>query len=353
MDSVQYWTMKSRRLKYAPFLEAIRGLRFVRKIWVKEEKARGTNEELTIHTKDSGFPFRLEAKLSYVDRALLQTLVASTKAQGGKNAPPLLLFARYIPQPSAEVLIEAGVNFVDLAGNIHLQLGDDYSWTFVGKRETKTSEQKSHLTATKVQLLFAFATDDRLARGTVRQVAEASKLTKSNVANLRKQLVEEGLLIQKKEGFALKRDDDLTNRITQGYRDLLRPRLLINRYRSPDDSLEDFLARTKDVFAKTQTRWSLGGGWGAHCLQQFYRGREITLFVDEINDNQLRQLRLLPDAKGPIILMRSIGTPSYWKTVKEIPVAHPWLLFAELLQSTDPRGLEAAEKVREEFLRDE
>ena len=34
----------------------------------------------------------------------------------------MLLFARYIPLPTAQRLMDAGVDFVDLAGNVHPNL---------------------------------------------------------------------------------------------------------------------------------------------------------------------------------------------------------------------------------------
>jgi hypothetical protein len=63
-----------------------------------------------------------------------------------------------------------------------------------------------------------------------------------------------------------------------------------------------------------------------------------------------RALRLVPDRQGPITLFRPFGRRWQWKAVESVLVAHPLLIYAELLQSDEPRALEAAEQIRERFL---
>ena len=51
------------------------------------------------------------------------------------------------------------------------------------------------------QLLFTFATKELAGSWSVRQLAEASGLSKSNVAKVRQQLVERGVLRESGHGF--------------------------------------------------------------------------------------------------------------------------------------------------------
>jgi hypothetical protein len=60
-------------------------------------------------------------------------------------------------------------------------------------------------------------------------------------------------------------------------------------------------------------------------------------------------LRLLPDRDGPITLLKAFGEIVYWRTADHTNVAHPWLIYAELMAEPDPRAHEAAEELRKEF----
>ena len=87
-------------------------------------------------------------------------------------------------------------------------------------------------------------------------------------------------------------------------------------------------------------------------LHHYYRAPEIPLFVEMAPDELLRKLRLLPDRNGPITLLRSFGVLPFWKEISGVTVAHPWLIYAELMHSPDSRAHEAAEQLRAEFIHD-
>jgi hypothetical protein len=130
------------------------------------------------------------------------------------------------------------------------------------------------------------------------------------------------------------------------------------RAASPDVGIEEQGSRNQvplQTSVKRRTifpsvRWSLTGGLAAYALQRFYKGTDLTLFLDAAPDQIVRQLRLLPEANGPITLLRGLGSAAYWKEVKGITIAHPWLIYAELMRSPDPRAHEAATELKGEFL---
>jgi len=77
---------------------------------------------------------------------------------------------------------------------------------------------------------------------------------------------------------------------------------------------------------------------------------ETPVFIDPLTDNLQRELRVLPDKTGPIIFMQSFGPLTRWKKIQGTQIAHPWLIFTELMQSEDPRAHEAAVHLKGEFL---
>ncbi len=337
----------------APFLEQLRTLHFVSDLDFSAEgrgNDPGIDGLLKVRTPKGTYAFLVEQKRSYLDRGILNALVAQAKLNAKEHREPFLLLARYIPRPSAERLIESGVNFLDQAGNMHLVLGPNYARTIIGNKENTVAKEGKRVSPAIAQLLFTFATKEQTGDWSVRQLAEVSGLSKSNVANVRQQLVDRGVLRKSGQGFEIRDKSRLQEELLRGYELALRPKLLIGRFRSAVSDLDEVLASVRESFADLSIRWSVTGGPAAYALQKFYRGLELPIFVDSFPDQLRRRLRIIPDKSGPLILLRSFGTVPFWRETEPFPLAHPWLIYSELMYSSDPRAHEAAEEIKREFL---
>jgi len=336
-----------------PFLEEIRRLPFVKGLDFSQQSRGvdpGTDGILKVRAPDGIYAFLVEQKRSYLDRGILNALIAQAKLSAKNRHEPLLLLARFIPKPSAERLIDAGVNFLDQVGNMHLVLGRNYERTIIGNKEDAVLKEGPRVSPASTQLLFTFATIEQAGTWTVRQLAEASGLSKSNVANVRQQLVDRGILRKSGQAFRVQDNERLQEELLRGYEVALRPKLLIGRFRSPQNDSDDTIAEFKEAFRDLSIRWSVTGGPAAYALQKFYRGLELPVFVGSFSDQLRRRLRILPDKTGPLIFLRSFGTASFWRDADPFPLAHPWLIYSELMNSSDPRAHEAAEELKREFL---
>ena len=195
--------MRLDETKHAHYWDTIRALDFVKGLEFKQAinpTAFGPDGLLTIATPKGKFSFGIEQNGSYLDRTLLHAIIGQARNYQQSSRRPLLLLARYIPRPSAEALIENGVNFVDRVGNMHLVLGSNYARTVIGKKEASSIREAKTVTPTVVQLLFTFATCEQAQGWSVRELAKASGVSKSNVAKIRHQLVEKGLLQEVRGG---------------------------------------------------------------------------------------------------------------------------------------------------------
>jgi len=336
-----------------PFLEQIRSLPFIKGLEFSRENPTvdsGTDGILKVRTTDRTCVFQVEQKRSYLDRGILNALVAQAKRSDKKRHVPLLLLARFIPKPSAERLIDAGVNFLDQAGNMHLVLGRNYERTIIGNKENAASKESPRLSPASTQLLFTFATTEEAGAWPVRQLAEASGLSKSSVANIRQQLVDREILKKSGRGLEVRNREQLQEELLRGYEIALRPKLLIGRFHSPQKDLDGMIAEINKASRDLSIRWSVTGGPAAYALQKFYRGLELPIFIDSFSDQLRRRLRIIPDKAGPVILLRSFGTVTFWRNADPFPLAHPWLIYSELMNSPDPRAHEAAEELKREFL---
>jgi hypothetical protein len=336
-----------------PFLEQLRALPFVTDLDFYAEGRRNDREVdgiLKIRAPKGTYRFLVEQKRSYLDRGMLNALVAHAKHYATEHRDPLLLFARYIPGPSAERLMQSGINFVDQAGNMHLVLGRNYERTVVGAKQTASGTKDPRISPAISQLLFAFATAKDAGSWSVRKLAEFAGLGKSNVAKVEQQLVAQGVLIQSEEGFRLRDRSKLPEELLRGYELALRPKLLLGRFRSPAGEIDEMLVAIRDSLTKDSIRWSITGGPAAYLLQKFYRGLELPIFIESLSDQLRRRLRIIPDKSGPLIFLRSFGSIPFWRESGSFPIAHPSLIYSELMYSSDPRAHEAAEEIKREYL---
>ena len=332
-------------LKAEPFLEVLRSVAFVRRVRLEEPlpDQQHAYAALTVYAGTERFDFDVELKRSYLDKSTLTMLSVLAK----NSLRPLMLFARYVPRPSAEFLIAAGIHFVDEAGNIHLKLGQRRSHTLLGRTEPSRATTDRPSSAAYVQMLFAQAANPNLLEQTVRDIAKEAGISKSKAAELRVQLLKSPPSgIDKRSSSALGEEA-----LIVGYGNVLRPKLLQGRFRSPDLSPADFIQRLRAVAQDVGTRWSMTGGPGAFVLQGFWRGEDTPIFIETWTPEIRKKLRLQPDREGPIIMLKSFGEVPFWTRGSESqPIAHPWLLYAELMRSEDPRAHEAARELRSEYL---
>ncbi len=117
---------------------------------------------------------------------------------------------------------------------------------------------------------------------------------------------------------------------------------MLGTFRPAEKTAESFLNRLRKE-PPPAFRYSLTGGPAADLLQHFYRGEEVTLFVKPSTRSIAQQLRLLPDRHGPVTLLRAFGEIVFWQERRHHTLAPAWLIYAELLSSSDPRAHEAAQ----------
>jgi len=336
-----------------PYLDTLRALPFIQELQFSEphgQKDAGVDGILTLRTAQGTHVFFVQQKRSYLDSSLLHAVIAQAKTYYAQHRNPLFLFARYLPTPSAERLMESGINFIDQTGNIHLNLGKDYERTVIGKKDKTRKEQIYRLTPAIVQLLFAFVSNDDAPNWSVRQLGEVAGLSKSNVAKLRQQLIDRGTLRQTEKRIEISNPRELEDTLLRGYDLVLRPKLYLGRFRGPESDLDSTLKNARAAFAELSVRWSLTGGPAAYALQHFYRGQQLPLFLESFSDSLRRRLRLIADKAGPAIFLRPFGILPFWRELQGYSIAHPWLIYAELMSSADSRAHEAAQEIKSQFL---
>jgi len=333
-----------------PYLDRLRQLPFVQDVSLEETVASDFDGYLEITTPAGKHRLAIEVKRSYLDTGIVRAILARGQILKDRQGIPLLLLARYVSPAIAEMLLSSEINFLDLAGNMHLALGEHFHRTVVGKRESREEREafSRQLTPARVQLLATAATYPESAAWTVRKLGDIAGVSKSLAANTR-EVVRQAGLVQVGERFDVVDPSMLRDQIVFGYTRLLRPRILIGRYRS-QHTVDQLLDKLTGKDQTLSLRYSLTGGPAADRLQHFYRGADLPLYISDVSNEWLRDFGLLPDRAGSVLLLRGFGEIVFWREAQGLWIAPPWLIYAELMASDDPRGQEAGEKLREELI---
>ena len=333
-----------------PYIQKLKTVPYVKRVRLENNNTMLPDAVLRVRTPAGDFALAVELKRSYLDRAVTNALIASA---GRWPELPLMVFARYITRPVGERLAAAGINFADQAGNLHLRLGDNQT-LLLGKKENRPVSEGKRTGPAAVQVYCTFLAAPEAIQWPTRRVADLSGAGKTAAAEARQRLISEEILQPLRSGkYSLADHKALEEYFIRGYEHILRPHISLGRYRSAEREPEEFVELAAAVAAKNNLKWALTGAAGAYELERFYRGEETQLFIGvaAIRDELQRDLKLLPDKRGPVTLFKFFGDVVLYPGAQRRPVAHPWLIFAELLYQGEPRALEAAEEIREKFLK--
>jgi len=333
-------------------LERLRALPFVKRLNVRRDPRPDIDGRVEIRTPEGTYTLIYELKQTFLDKALTNATIARVKALERNYGLNTIVLAPYIPRPTGEILAAAEVNFIDRYGNLHVNLGQRYHALVLGRVRTDRYAERRRTGPATVQVLLTFLANREAANWPVRQIAETAGVGKTIAADVRRRLVEEDIFeALPRKRYRLADPKQLEQRWLVGYSELLRPRLLLGVYRGPFKDQDFFVRELARRWDNKYGNWALTGGGAAYALQQFYRGNRTQIFTAGLPLKIREQMQLVEDTGGPITFLRQFAPLVFWRRVGGLPVAHPWLVFAELLLYTEPRALEAAERFYDEFLR--
>lgn len=286
----------------------------------------------------------VEAKRTHLTRTMVEGLLAQARRFGPR---PWILFAPHVGRPLAKVLDEQGVNFVDPAGNCRLQIGRHHLAKIEGRPPERRPRHGRGAGAPGQQVLFALLVRPGLLNQPVRTLAEAAGVARATAADRVARLREEGLVHETKDERRLTEPRRLLDQWLKGYETLVRPKLLIGRYRARETDPVAVERRIEEGLGEEVT-WAFGGAAAAYRLTGYYRGPDTVVHVQEGEIDVAGRLRWLRADDGPLILLRAPG-PIAFEGVEPRTVA-PLLVYTELLFTGDKRAREAAAEIERKYL---
>jgi hypothetical protein len=302
--------------------------------------------DLKLYTR--GIEYSVELK-----RWAQQASVGSLSAQLFRMPAPALLVADYVNPNMAERLRDAGLQFIDTAGNAFLN--EKNLFVFIKGNRMRASHSSTRritraFNTSGLKLIFSFLLEPRLVEGTYRTMAAASGVSLGTIGWILNDLKEKGYVQEygKKHTRSLAAPIELLDRWAEAYPEKLLPILEIGLFKS------QFSMPWKDIDPSiVDGCW--GGEVGASLIDNYLSPEQGTLYLPK---NSVRDLvmkyRMQRVTSNTITTSDTIricekfwhGSPEIsGKHNKQCNVAPDILIYADLLASGDPRNLEAAERI--------
>lgn len=335
------------RQQIQPYLEQLESLPFIRHAAIAQlarDPAEGLDGRVRLTTPTGLVELPIEVKRTHLTRVMAEHLVHLATAHAG-----VLLMAPTVGRELAELFVHHRINFVDLAGNCFVQLGDQYIARIQGQRaETRPPVEKA-LRAPAYRVLFALLADPELVHATARALADAAGGVSPQTANdVRARLLAGGALVKTRGGvrWVRGRRKQVLETFLFGFPALM-PGLTVGcfraRQRTPDAIEADLAPRLASL-----GQWRWGGGAAAQRLTGHYRGDRTIIYVRDPDPAAVRKLPLVPDPAGDVAILRAPGPLAFEGPSPE--VVHPLLVYADLLTEGHDRAREAAAEIYEKYL---
>jgi hypothetical protein len=263
--------------------------------------------------------------------------------------PGLIVFAPAVGRALGDFFEHGGINFVDVAGNCCLRLGDRYVARIQGRRDATPKRAAKGLRAPAYRALLALMIQRDLIDAPSRTIAAAAGVSPQTAIDLRKYLVEQGYVLRTRDRheWAPEREGDVMTLWVTGYSTTLAPSLAIGRFRAKETAPEELERRIEPILDGIGA-WVYGGGAAAQRLTSYYRGDRTTIYVTDAPADLATRLRFVRDGSGPITLARPPGRLALRSPQPRC--VHPLVAYADLLAEGHDRAGDAAREIYDRLI---
>lgn len=261
----------------------------------------------------------------------------------------LLLLAPHVRAQQAAVLERAGIDYVDLAGNAHLQVPG----LFVHVEGRRPAEEPAPVIRRPhkawIKTVMAMLVQPELVQAPYRTLAEQAAVALGTVPACMNDLAARGLLLDGRRGRKLTDRPALVALWVQAYVEALRPKLKERRFQMRvNGGKEEVWNRLQAILAPRHHPWALTGADAAERRTHYFRAEETEIYAPlPVLDDRDTQKALVaqPAAHAGNLLAIEPPGPLAIPTMngKGIPVAPDLLAYAELRYRGTQQALEAAE----------
>lgn len=299
-----------------------------------DKAGRQIDAIVTLGAKGMKVRFLAEVKPRLTKANLLLALMAR------KPEEKLLLITDYVNPVMAEDLKEKKIAFIDAAGNAYINEPPVYVYVKGNKQleELPKRAKTRAFQATGLKVLFAFFCKPELLNAPYREIAKAADVALGTVGWVLTDLREGGYLVDMgKRGRRLRQKKQLVDRWVTAYPEVLRPKLIIGRYRADNDHW------WKDADVRELHAW-WGGEVAAAKLTRYLKPEFVTVYAKDRPEKLIIKNKLKKDPNGNVEIL-----DAFWEA-EDKELAPPLLIYADLIATGDARNLETARMIYEKEL---
>lgn len=253
-----------------------------------------------------------------------------------------LLVADHVTPPMAEELRARKIPFVDAAGNAFLDQPPLFVWVKGERPRTAAGGDQPigrAFQASGLQVLFALICHPEWVELPYREIAQRAAVAHGTVGWVMAELPRLGFLAELRGKRRLMQRERLLQQWAEFYPRVLRPRLLLGRYRAENLAWWDTLdpARYGAV---------LGGEPAGGRITRYLRPGAATFYAERIDPRLLVDLRLRTDVNGNVEIYKRFWTFDG----DHAGLAPTPLVYADLMATGDGRCMETARMIYDEHL---
>ncbi len=308
------------------------------------------NRDLTLicEVKEPAYPRQIRQAID-----TLSLYMARSENKGFHQNMVGLVAASWLSPESREICAEAGMGWLDLAGNCRIAFDGVFIERETAERPKPAARNYRAVFSPKAGQVLRTLLRDPARAWKVTDLAEASDVSLGHVSNVRSALRDREWGIVDDEGLHLTAPDALLDAWRDSYEPVRGKRTswyTILHGRQWEDTLREALRRPG-----TEGRAMLGGLSAAQWLAPFMRGNTTTLYADtSVMPDLIEALKLKPTKSGANVEIIEPDDTAILKERIEIPgappVSSPVLTYLDL-SHLDDRGREAADHLREKLLK--
>jgi hypothetical protein len=294
---------------------------------------------LTIQVPDQPIHFFAEIK-GVVDRFKTLTHIRELRTR----TKPVLLVAPFITKEIAAQCRELDLPFIDEAGNAYMKTPGLFVYVVGQARPERTHEKPEFtaLTTGGLKIVFALLNQNKIGHQTYREIATFAKVALGTVGPVLTNLENRGFLTPAELGPRRILDKKrLEEEWVTHYPIKLRPKLNARRFTATkEDWYKGINIEQYDAY------W--GGEIAAEKLTGYLKPAKITIYARKNLDRLIVENRLRPDVHGEIEILEA-----FWAADTKLQmngVVPALLVYADLLATTNPRNIETARLIYDQYL---
>ena len=253
-----------------------------------------------------------------------------------------LLIAEKIYPKMKAVLRDFNINYLDTQGNIYLKNKGVFLFIEQPGNKIKQKEKTKLFTPAGLKVVFNLLINPHLVNQTYRDIAKEAGVALDTINKTFTALEQKKYLLRiNNKQRQLQNQKQLLDNWIANYNDVLREKVFLGRYR--------FATETKNWHQlnlnSPQTQW--GGEPAANMLTNYIQPGEFCIYTQEEVPVLMKNLKIVPDDEGNLLLYRK-----FWRTDDQEKTVPAIIVYADLLNTGDPRNIETANILYNETIKD-